>query len=184
MQRVRRRVHACTQARTSPTDLWTSSTAARRCTYRATTIPRPTSRATSSPAWQAHDAEQLAAVRRLAAMAARIAVSLIAHRLRSEASPSAATGARSNTFPTCTSKPATTSRSPGASPRATVGFEGGAAGRAQDGARPAAGADLLGPLARAPAVRAGGGRLPGPREGQGVANYLGRTETSVRPFKA
>ena len=42
-------------------------------------------------------------------------------------------------------------------------LRGRRAGRAQDGARPAAGADLVGALAGAPAVRARGRRLPRPR---------------------
>ncbi len=46
----------------------------------------------------------------------------------SAAMPTGATGAAPNTFPACTSRPATTNRWPGALPTATSRFEGGAQG--------------------------------------------------------
>jgi hypothetical protein len=90
-----------------------------------------------------------------------IATSLIA--IDPSARPrSAATGARSSTSAACTSTPATTSRSPGASPTAMRASK--AARKASTRWRAAsAGADVVGALAGASAVRARGRRLPRPR---------------------
>ena len=93
----------------------------------------------------------------------RIAASLIAHRPDAWRRLRPLLGRAPSTCPACTSRPATTSRCSGASPSGYQRFEGGAQGehKMARGLLPVQ--TLVGALARAPAVRAGGGRLPGAR---------------------